>query len=164
MKFSAAPPSLGFRHPATLIATWFGAGLAPYAPGTWGSIAALPFAWAIAFCFGPLALLAAAILIFFIGIWAAGRYAQASDAKDPGQIVVDEVAGQWLALVAVPLDPFAYLAAFGLFRLCDIAKPWPASWADRKLGGGVGVMLDDMIAGGYALLVIHIILYAMTMF
>lgn len=163
MKFSAPPPSLGFRHPATLIATWFGTGLAPYAPGTWGSIAALPFAWAITFFFGPLALLAAAIAIFLVGTWAAGRYAQASEIKDPGQIVVDEVAGQWLALVAVPLDPLSYLAAFGLFRLCDIVKPWPASWADRKLGGGLGVMLDDMIAGGYALLVVHIILYGMTM-
>lgn len=164
MKFSTPPPSLGLRHPATLIATWFGTGLAPVAPGTWGSLAALPFAWGITVFTGPWGLLAAAIAIFLIGVWAAGRYAAAGEAKDPGQIVVDEVAGQWLALVAVPLDPLAYLAAFGLFRLCDIVKPWPASWADRRLAGGLGVMLDDMIAGGYALLVVHIMLYARAMF
>lgn len=162
MNSTRPPQSLGLWHPVTLIATWFGAGLAPIAPGTWGSIAALLLAWPIAVYGGGWALLAASLSIFCLGVWASGAYARATNSKDPGQIVVDEVAGQWLALVAVPVEPIAYLAAFALFRLCDIVKPWPANWADRRLSGGMGVMLDDMIAGAYALLVVHIVLYAMA--
>jgi phosphatidylglycerophosphatase A len=138
--------------PARLIATWFGAGLLPWAPGTWGSLAALPFAWAIAWAGGAPGLVTAALLLFFIGWWAAGRTEHASGIADEGAIVVDEVAGQWLTLAAAPLDPLAYLAGFLLFRLFDITKPWPVRWADRRLGGGLGVMADDMLAALYAAL------------
>jgi phosphatidylglycerophosphatase A len=145
-------------HPASLLATWFGAGLLPWAPGTWGSLAALPFAWAIAAVFGAGGLLAAAALIFLLGWWAAARIGRASRIKDHGAIVIDEVAGQWLTLVVAPLDPIAYLLGFLLFRLFDIAKPWPASWADRKLPGGFGVMADDVIAGLYAAIALCLLL------
>lgn len=145
-------------HPATLIATWFGVGRLPWAPGSWGSLAALPFAWAIAGLLGPSALAIAAALLFVIGWWAAEQVTRASGVKDDGAIVVDEVAGQWLTLSVAPLDPLAYLAGLLLFRLFDIVKPWPARWADRDLGGGLGVMLDDIIAGAYAAACLFILL------
>ncbi len=137
-------------HLAMVLATWFGAGKLPVAPGTWGSLAALPLAWGLAWLGGPALLLAGAGAVLGVGIWASNRIIQASGAKDPGEIVIDEVAGQWLALVVAPLDPFAYAAGFALFRLFDIVKPWPASWIDRSMAGGAGIMLDDIIAGAYA--------------
>jgi phosphatidylglycerophosphatase A len=145
-------------HPASLIATWFGAGLLPWAPGTWGSLAALPFAWAIAAVFGVGGLLVAAALAFLLGWWAAERVGRASGVEDQGAIVIDEVAGQWLAVAVAPLDPIAYLLGFLLFRLFDITKPWPASWADRSLPGGLGVMTDDVVAGLYAAAALYLLL------
>ncbi len=138
------------RRPSVLLATWFGSGLLPKAPGTWGSLAALPFAWGIQSSGGQGALLAAAAAIFFIGWWAADRYARDTGIKDPGSVVIDEVAGQWLALAFVPMSAWSYIAGFALFRAADIFKPWPASLADRRLAGGFGIMLDDIIAGAYA--------------
>ena len=144
------PTSLPVWHPAFLIATWFGSGLLPKIPGTWGSAAALPFAWAIMWVGGPWALLAGAVLAFAVGVWAAGVYSKHSGIKDAGPIVIDEVAGQWLTLIPAGLDPILYIIGFFLFRAADILKPWPANWADRVLDGGLGVMLDDIFAGIYA--------------
>lgn len=152
---SKIPASLPVWHPAFLLSTWFGAGLMPVAPGTWGSAAALPFAWLIAWLGGPWALLGASLAAFAVGIWSAEVYGRHAGIKDASPIVIDEVAGQWLTLVPAPLDPLAYLAGFLLFRAADIVKPWPASWADRALDGGLGVMLDDMFAGAYAALVLY---------
>lgn len=142
--------SLPLRHPAMLLATWFGSGLLPKAPGTWGSLAALPFAWAIAQCFGSLALVPAALAVFLLGCWASDRVVRTSGIKDPGHIVIDEVAGQWLTLAAAPPGLLAWGFGFLLFRLADIVKPWPANWADRSVRGGLGVMLDDVLAAIYA--------------
>jgi len=150
--------ALPFWHPAVIVATWFGAGKLPRAPGTWGSLAALPFAWGLVWAGGPAALLAGVAVVFGAGIWASNRVVQASGAKDPGEIVIDEVAGQWLALAAAPLDPLAYAIGFGLFRVFDIVKPWPACWIDRSMAGGAGIMLDDIIAGGYAGIALYFIL------
>jgi phosphatidylglycerophosphatase A len=134
----------------TWSATWFGAGLLPWAPGTWGSLLALPFAWALMAAGGVALLLAAAALVFALGLWAADRYMRAVGLHDPGAIVIDEVAGQWLTLAVAPLDPLAYLAGFLLFRIFDVLKPWPASWLDRRVGGAFGVMIDDIAAAVYA--------------
>ncbi len=144
-------PALPLSHPACLLATWFGYGLFRPAPGTWGSLAALPFAWIIVYSGGPVALALATIAVFALGCWAGGVYERASGGKDPGVVVIDEVAGQWLVLIAAPLDPWYYLAGFVLFRICDILKPWPASWADRNVTGGLGIMLDDVLAALYGL-------------
>ena len=95
-------------------------------------------------------LLAAAALVFALGLWAADRYMKAVGLHDPGAIVVDEVAGQWLTLAVAPLDPLAYLAGFLLFRIFDVLKPWPAGWLDRRVGGAFGVMIDDIAAAAYA--------------
>lgn len=145
------PPSL-FRpfHPSVAVATWFGAGLSPVMPGTVGSLAALPFAWAIAAWGGWSALAAGAVLVFAVGLWAAGGYMALTGEHDPGPIVVDEVAGQWIALLPASLAPADFIAGFVLFRLFDILKPWPISWADRRLPGAFGVMADDVLAGAFA--------------
>ncbi|WP_422366790.1 phosphatidylglycerophosphatase A [Pelagibius sp.] len=136
--------------PSSLLATWFGSGLLPGAPGTWGSLAALPFGLVILWLGGPIALALAAALVFALGLWASAVYQRGLDRKDPGEIVVDEVAGQWLALLPTALDPLGVVLAFVFFRLFDILKPWPASWADRSLSGAPGIMLDDIFAGLYA--------------
>lgn len=148
-------PSLS--HPAILLATWFGVGRLPKAPGTWGSLAALPFAWLIATMGGVMALLGAIVAVFLAGCWAAHRYRAESGLDDPGAIVVDEVAGQWLVLLASPPDLFLYAAGFALFRLLDITKPWPAGWADRSIKSGFGVMLDDVLAALYGLVALYLI-------
>ncbi len=138
-------------HPALWIATWFGSGLLPWLPGTWGSIAALPFAAGLTWLGGPWLLLAAAALLYPVGVWASETYSRAKGRGDPGEVVVDEVVAQWLVLVPACLNPWLYLAGLVLFRFFDIVKVWPASLADRRLGGGVGIMTDDLIAGLYAM-------------
>ena len=141
---------LPFWHPASLIATWFGSGLLPRIPGTWGSLAALPFAALIAGFGGPWALLAAALAAFLLGLWAGPRYAESVGADDPGAVVIDEVAGMWLAIVPVALDLPAYAIAFLFFRVFDIVKVWPANVLQARLKGGLGIMADDIAAGIYA--------------
>jgi len=132
-----------------LLATWFGAGYAPAAPGTFGSLFALPVGWALASEGGVYALALGAIGISAIGVWAADAYMAQAGEHDPGPVVIDEVAGQWLAMLpmAAMLTWQAVAIAFVLFRLFDIWKPWPISWADRNIDGGLGVMVDDIMAG-----------------
>jgi phosphatidylglycerophosphatase A len=146
---------LPFFHPASLVATAVGIGNAPIASGTWASLAVLPVAWIIADAFGALWLIAAGGLSLLAGLWATARYCAASGEKDPSRVVIDEVAGQFLALAPIaPPDPVFYAIAFFAFRAFDIFKPWPAGWCDRKLPGAPGVMFDDIFAGIYAALVV----------
>jgi phosphatidylglycerophosphatase A len=91
--------------------------------------------------------------VFAVGCWAAGTIAKTSAVQDPGAIVIDEVAGQWLVLLPAPLDPLSYAAAFLLFRIFDIWKLWPVGLADCRVHGGLGIMLDDVLAAIYAVLV-----------
>jgi len=145
-----------------LIATWFYSGYLKPAPGTWGSLAALPFAYVLHLLGGPWLLLLATLAIFALGYWATGRETAGKADHDPSEIVVDEVVGQWLALWPVSYGAvFAgadvlrlwpgILAAFLFFRLFDIWKPLIIGWADRR-GDALGVMLDDIFAGIFALL------------
>ncbi len=141
---------------ASSIATWFGCGYSPKAPGTAGSAGALAAAWLLAeyggmkpWHFGTLAALCTPV-----GIWAAGRKAREAGKTDPGLIVIDEVLGQWLALGgAARLNWKSYMAAFVLFRVFDIVKPAPARQAER-LPEGYGIVADDLVAGLYAALVL----------
>lgn len=137
-------------HPASLIATGFGLGHLPVAPGTWASIAALPLAWLLDDMAGRTGIAAAGVAIALIGIWASQVYVAHTRVQDPGEIVVDEIAAQLLVLTVVPLSLFSAALGFVLFRLFDIVKPWPVSWADRSVKGGLGVMLDDLLAAAYA--------------
>jgi phosphatidylglycerophosphatase A len=131
---------------ARLVATVFGIGYFPTAPGTLASLIALPFAWLIAWFCGPAVLLLAAIAAFGAGIWGCGHYIAAKADKDPSECVIDEVAGQWLACALAPLSLPGYALAFVLFRFFDVTKLWPVGPAER-VGGGLGVMLDDIVAG-----------------
>ena len=123
-------------------------------PGTWASLAALPCAWVLRSWLGAWGLAAGAGAALVAGCWASARVVQQSRASDPGYIVIDEIAAQWLVLAALPLDWRLYLAAFLLFRLFDIWKPFPIGWLDRSVKGGFGIMLDDVMAAIYALALI----------
>jgi phosphatidylglycerophosphatase A len=144
------PDGVPFRHPASLIATFFGAGLIPFASGTWGSAATLIPGYFIGHAGGSLALIVAAIVVTLAGVWASEVILRAGAPRDPGLIVIDEVAGMLLTLAFTPLTWWGILLAFVLFRLADILKPFPANWCDARLHGGWGVMLDDIVAGCYA--------------
>jgi phosphatidylglycerophosphatase A len=144
---------------AVFAATLGPVGRMPKAPGTWGSAAALA---AAPFCFVPLPLparIAALAVILAGGAWAAGRAERVLGRKDPGCVVVDELLGQWAAFAPfqlgapTPAMPLDLLELFVLFRIFDILKPWPVRAIDRSVPGGLGVMLDDLAAGGYAALV-----------
>jgi phosphatidylglycerophosphatase A len=143
------------KHTVTFLATWGYSGKSTFMPGTCGSLAALPFAWLIQTAFGGYGLLLASVLICAFGIWISDKYLISSGAtsKDPKEVVIDEVAGQWLMLSVVPLTIPAYVIGFVLFRLFDITKPYPISWIDRKLEGGMGIMLDDMLAAVFGIIV-----------
>ena len=141
-----------WHDPTFWIATGGGSGLLPKAPGTWGSLAALGIGWLIYAGGGPLAIGLGALAALLIGVWASARYMRHSGDHDPGAIVIDEFAGQWITLVAMPVaaSPVYWATAFVLFRLFDILKPWPIGVIDRAVKGGWGVMLDDVVAGLYA--------------
>ena len=137
-----------------ILATWFGVGFSPWAPGTFGSLASLPFAFLLMETSGLLGIAVAAAVIFVIGAYAVDNYILQTGKKDPSEAVVDEVAGQFLPLLVAPYSIEGWIIAFILFRVFDIWKPWPCNWIDQKLSGGLGVMLDDVAAGTYAGLVI----------
>lgn len=154
MSLDAAQRRALLAHPAGWIACGFGSGLSPFAPGTAGSLAAL-LPW-LALRELPAACFAAVVaLAFALGVRVCDWAARTLKIADPSAVVWDEFVGQWIALAPLVLWPrgWGWIAAgFVLFRLFDIAKPWPVSWADRKVGGGFGVMIDDVVAGAYAAL------------
>ncbi len=135
---------------ALLIATYFGIGRLPGPSGTWGSLAALPPAALLVWLGGSWLLAAALLAVALLGWWASEVYGRESGVTDASEIVVDEVAGQWIPLLILPFDPAAWATAFVAFRFFDIVKPWPVSYADRTIRGGLGVMADDILAGLYA--------------
>lgn len=149
-----------------LIATFLGVGLLRLGPGTWASMAALPVAWALHALGGFPALAVATVVVFFLGWWATAVQIRGKTDHDPGEIVIDEVVGQWIALWPVSLGAWAmdaeiirlwpgWVVAFVAFRMLDIWKPGPIGWADRR-ADALGVMLDDVIAGILAALVVLI--------
>ncbi len=135
---------------ALLLATWFGAGRLPLAPGTWGSAAALPLAFALTVAGGETLLALGALVIFLAGLWASDRVLRDGGQADPPHIVIDEVAGQLLALLPVAQELLLWPLAFLLFRAADIWKPWPVSLVEARLPGAAGVMSDDVVAALYA--------------
>ncbi len=149
------------RGPAVWIATCLGVGYFPVAPGTAGSAVAVGLAAGLAAIpqarpWLGILLIAAALGIFFIGVWAAERGEQFFGRKDPSQVVIDEVAGQLLTLTALPDPSWKWmLMGFLLFRALDILKPFPAGRAER-LPGGWGIMTDDLIAGAYSAVLLFV--------
>jgi phosphatidylglycerophosphatase A len=133
--------------PARLLATWFGCGLSPKAPGTVGSIGAVPLHLALC-TLGPLPHAAIIIALSAVGVWASNEVAKAEGIEDPQKVVIDEVAGTLIAMGMVSGSGFGIrLLALGLFRLLDITKPGPIDSVQRLEPPGVGIMADDLLAG-----------------
>lgn len=144
--------------PVHFLALGFGSGLAPFAPGTFGSLVGLAIALALA----PLGFawnLAATLLAIVAGIWICGESARRLGVHDHPAIVWDEIAGMMITMLAVPDAWWGAPLAFVLFRLFDIAKPWPIREIDHGLGGGAGIMLDDVLAGLFAALGLTVVGY-----
>ena len=134
----------------TMLLSWFGLGMINRAPGTLASLGCLPYGALIAWLGGRHALMIAAAIVFVLGYFFVTLFERrVGRLDDPQWIVVDEVAAQWAVLTVVPLDFVWYALGFALFRLFDITKPWPVSWADRK-PNAFGLMVDDLLAGVYA--------------
>ena len=153
------PAALPALHPAALIGTWFGVGCLRPLPGTFASLAATLLAWPIMASGGRAALLIAGAAAFLVGVWASHVFARADGSGDPSSVVIDEVAGQWLALVVVPYSVAGFACGFLAFRLYDILKPWPVDLAERALSGGLGIMVDDLVAALYAALAVALLFY-----
>lgn len=139
-------PHFGWRRPHHWLAYGLGAGLFPWAPGTMGTLVAIP----LYLLLRPLPLLGylgVLLALFLLGVWACGKTARELGAQDPSAIVWDEILGFLLAMTAVPPGWPWLLAGFALFRGFDILKPWPIGLLDKRLRGGLGIMLDDIAAG-----------------
>ena len=147
-------------HPAHFIALGFGAGLAPRAPGTFGTLAALAIYWALALVLPPLAIAFLAVPLFFLGVWACGVAGRNLGAEDHGALVWDEIVA-FLPLAALAsASLWLQAVAFLLFRLFDIWKPFPIRHFEARVKGGLGVMLDDLLAACYTYLVLVILVIA----
>lgn len=138
-----------FRNPVHLLAFGFGSGALPAAPGTCGTLAAVPFYLLLAQLPLPLYLLTL-VAAFALGIYLCGRTARDLGVHDHGGIVWDEFVGFWLTMLVAPPGWLWLLAGFILFRLFDILKPFPINWLDKRVAGGLGIMLDDAVAGTFA--------------
>ncbi len=132
------------------LAFGFGSGLAPVAPGTAGTLAAIPFALPLVYLPFPAAI-AVIGAAFVFGVWLCDRVGRRLGVHDHSGIVFDEFVGLWLVLILVPFHWAWWLAAFAVFRVFDAVKPWPIGWFDRRVHGGFGVMLDDVLAAGFSL-------------
>jgi len=152
MTATAPSPRFLVRHPAHFIALGFGAGLAPVAPGTFGTLAAIPLALLLRAYASDAVFAAAIVVLAFAGAWAAELTGRALGVPDHGAIVIDEVVAFLLVLWVVGTTPSRIAVAFVLFRFFDIVKPPPIRQLDAALKNGAGVMLDDLLAAGYALL------------
>jgi phosphatidylglycerophosphatase A len=146
-------PAFLFRHPAHFVALGFGAGLAPFAPGTFGTLVAFPIAWLLRAYTNDAGFLATVAILVVAGAWTAEITSRHLGTADHGSIVIDEIAAFLLVLFFVSDDRLRQAFAFLLFRFFDIVKPPPIRQLDAAIKNGVGVMVDDLVAAGYALIV-----------
>lgn len=142
------------HNPVHFLAFGFGSGLAPKAPGTFGTLAAIPLWYLLAQL--PLwGYLLGTLTVIAVGPWLCGRTSRDMGVHDHGGIVWDEFAGFLITMIAVPVSWLGLVLGFVLFRFFDVLKPWPIGWLDRRVHGGTGIMLDDLVAGVYAALVLQ---------
>lgn len=176
--------NISIFHPATILSTFLWVGKMPFAPGTFGSLAAYPFTFLLITIANKLNHLLAKqsiviptlavtiillIILFLIGVWSSNIYINKTNTSDPGEIVIDEVVGQGIVIIALlPViselnsnkqRAIIIISSFLLFRLFDIKKPWPINWFDQNVKGGLGVMLDDIIASIMAIIVFYVVLF-----
>lgn len=147
--------------PVHFLAFGFGTGLAPLAPGTFGSLPGLLLFW-LTLGFGSYVQWGVAAALVFAGIWLCGESARRIGVHDHGGIVWDEIAGMYLTLFFAPLSVGGWVAAFVLFRVMDIVKPWPIRDLDHRMSGGLGIMLDDLMAALYAAILLALYGWLMT--
>ena len=141
-------------NPIHLLAFGFGSGVAPKAPGTWGTLAAVLIYWPLS-QLSPEHYLLMLLVTSVMGIYICGQTARDLGVHDHGSIVWDEFVGFWITMFAAPVGWVWVVVGFVLFRFFDIIKPWPISWIDKKITGGFGIMLDDVIAGVMAAVVLQ---------
>jgi len=144
---------VALRTPSGLLAFGFGSGLSPFAPGTMGTVMAIPFIFALR-NLGDTGFWITLSLLFLLGVFVCDQASRKLGVHDHGGIVWDEMVGYWLAAAFIPLQWHWLLAAFCLFRFFDIYKPWPIRQLDRKVSGGFGIMIDDIIAGLFTMIVL----------
>ena len=159
---SATAPDRRFlvSHPAHFIALGFGSGLAPFAPGTFGTLASLALFLVLEQFIAPWIVGALALPLFFVGIWASDRTARDLGVEDHGVIVIDEIVAFLPVALYANKSPLMLAVAFGLFRLFDVWKPFPIRQVERRTKGGFGVMIDDVLAAIYACAVIFLLVLA----
>ena len=157
MKIAQPTAHFTFSHPAHFIALGFGAGLFPWAPGTAGTLLAIPLWWLIGGGYDPLLLLGFLAFLFTVGVWACELTGQHLGVSDHGAMCWDEIVAFLLILAIVPQDPWWQAAAFFRFRAFDVVKPPPIRQFEMRFKGGFGVMFDDILAAGYTLLVLAIV-------
>ena len=145
-----------FGTPSGFLAFGFGSGLSPVAPGTMGTLVSIPFVFALK-ALGPEAFWVALGLLFLLGVALCGRVSQKLGVHDHGGIVWDEMVGYWLATAFVPLQWPWLLAAFVLFRFFDILKPWPIRQIDKGVSGGFGIMIDDIVAAVFTMIILALV-------
>ena len=150
------PPKDVLTHPWSLVAFGFGAGLSPVAPGTVGTLVAIPI-FLLANSLSPPAYVAIILVLFYFGVIACTNCQRHLKVSDHPGIVIDEIIGFMITMAFCPASIASILGGFVLFRLFDILKPWPIRWIDRRIHGGFGVMLDDVIAGVFAAFCLRII-------
>ena len=148
------------KNPVHLVALGLGSGLAPKAPGTFGTLAAVPL-YLLLSSLSLNGYLLAVALITVLGIYACDYTSKKLQVHDHPGIVIDEFAGFLITMIAVPVSWPWLLAGFIAFRFFDIIKPWPISWLDKHVAGGLGIMLDDIIAGVFALILLQLMLYVL---
>lgn len=149
-------PESVFRNPVHFLAFGFGSGAAPFAPGTFGTLAAVPLYLLLDFL--PLSYyLLALIVTFALGIYLCDKTARDIGVHDHGGIVWDEFVGYWVTMLVAPQGWMWIVLGFVLFRFFDIVKPFPIGWLDKQIGGGLGIMVDDVVAGSFAWICLQMI-------
>lgn len=156
--FDLATNPKAFRDWRHCLAFGFGSGLARYAPGTFGTLVAIPFFLALTHL-PPWLYGVTLVAAFALGTWVCEAVSRDLRVHDHGGIVFDEFVGYWITMFLVPVSAFTVAAGFVLFRLFDIWKPGPVGWCDRRVTGGLGIMLDDVVAGAVACVALHVLLH-----
>ena len=157
MKNNIPIPAALLKNPIHFLSLGFGSGLMPKAPGTFGTLAAIPV-YLLMVNLSVLIYSLVVLVLFALGVYLCQKTTDELKVHDHSGIVFDEIVGFLITMIAVPLTWQWILAGFILFRLFDIVKPWPISWLDRKVHGGLGIMLDDVLAGMFALACLHLLI------
>ncbi len=156
MKHIQAKVKFDLKQPIQFLALGFGSGLAPKAPGTFGTLAAIPL-FLLLSMLTPIVYVLAVVIVSIVGIYICGKAADDVGVHDHPAIVWDEFAGYFITMIMAPISWQSIVVGFVLFRIFDILKPWPISFIDKKISGGLGIMLDDILAGIFSLIIMQLV-------